>query len=50
MQVYIDRCKDYYVGKQKTNEMNGINHESKIFIGPPKWHQLFYTKSTLLQQ
>ncbi len=35
MQAYIQHCKDYYVGKRKTNEMSGIDHESKILLDHP---------------
>jgi hypothetical protein len=32
MQAYIEHCKDYNVGKRKTNEMHGINHEFEILL------------------
>jgi hypothetical protein len=32
MQAYKEHCEDYYVGKCKTNEMRGIDHESKILL------------------
>jgi hypothetical protein len=35
MQPYIEHCKDYYVGKHKTNAMCGIDHESKILLDHP---------------
>ncbi len=35
MQAYIEHCQDYYVGKQRANEMHGINHESKILLDHP---------------
>ncbi len=35
MQVYIEHCKDYYVGKHRANAMCGIGHESKILLDHP---------------
>jgi hypothetical protein len=35
MQAYIEDCKDYYVGKCKTNEIHGIDHESEILLDHP---------------
>jgi hypothetical protein len=31
MQAYIEHCEDYYVGKWRTNEMRGTDHESEFY-------------------
>ncbi len=35
MQAYIEHCEDYYVGKWRTNEMRGTDHESEILFDHP---------------